>query len=105
MLTAQVVETSVTVNNNSPIQDYVHPDDQIQPTFDIYYYYYYCEVYEIIQFWTAVEMNVKNDHRSKFSNLVNLSNWKEEAWKKKSGFQRASNRWKWRMIIAVNFPI
>ena len=28
MTTAQVVETSVTVNNNSPIQDYVHPDDQ-----------------------------------------------------------------------------
>ena len=27
MTTAQVVETSVTVNNNSPIQDYVYPDD------------------------------------------------------------------------------
>ena len=33
MTTAQVVETSVTVNNNSPILDYVHPDDQTQPTF------------------------------------------------------------------------
>ena len=33
MTTAQVVETSVTVNNNSPIQDYVHQDDQTQPTF------------------------------------------------------------------------
>ena len=32
MTTAQVVETSVTVNNNSPIQDYVHTDDQTQPT-------------------------------------------------------------------------
>ena len=32
MTTAQVVETSVTVNNNSPIQDYVHPDDQTQPS-------------------------------------------------------------------------
>ena len=31
MTTAQVIETSVTVNNNSPIQDYVHPDDQTQP--------------------------------------------------------------------------
>ena len=31
MTTAQVVETSFTVNNNSPIQDYVHPDDQSQP--------------------------------------------------------------------------
>ena len=28
--TAQVVETSVTVNNNSPIQDYVHPNDRTQ---------------------------------------------------------------------------
>ena len=36
MTTAQVVETSVTVNNNIPIQDYVHPDDQTQPTFDNY---------------------------------------------------------------------
>ena len=35
MTTAQVVETSDTVNN-SPIQDYVHPDDQTQPTFDYY---------------------------------------------------------------------
>ena len=35
MTTAQDVETSVTVNNNSPIQDYVHPDDQTQPTFEM----------------------------------------------------------------------
>ena len=35
MATAQVVETSVTVNNNSPIQDYVHPDDQTHPTFEM----------------------------------------------------------------------
>ena len=35
MTTAQVVETSVTVNDNSPIQDYVHPDDETQPTFDL----------------------------------------------------------------------
>ena len=33
MTTAQVVRTSVTVNNNSLIQDYVHPNDQTQPTF------------------------------------------------------------------------
>ena len=30
MTTAQVVEMSVTVNNNSPIQDYIHPDDETQ---------------------------------------------------------------------------
>ena len=35
MTTAQVVETSVAVNNNSPIQDYVHSDDQTQPTFEM----------------------------------------------------------------------
>ena len=35
MTTAQVVETSVTLNNNSPIQDYVHQDDQTQPTFEM----------------------------------------------------------------------
>ena len=35
MTTTQVVETSVTVNNNIPIQDYVHPDDQTQPTFEL----------------------------------------------------------------------
>ena len=35
MTTAQVVETSVPVNNNSPIQDYIHPDDQTQRTFEM----------------------------------------------------------------------
>ena len=35
MTTAQIVETSVTVNNNSPIQDYIHPDDQTEPTFEM----------------------------------------------------------------------
>ena len=41
MTTAQVVEKSVTVNNNSPIQDYFHPDDQTQPTLE-------CHNFEII---------------------------------------------------------
>ena len=35
MTTAQVVEMSVTVNNNSPIQNYVHPDDHPQPTHEM----------------------------------------------------------------------
>ena len=35
MTTAQVVETSVTVNNNSPIQDYVHLDNQTQAIFEM----------------------------------------------------------------------
>ena len=32
MTTTQVVKTSVIVNNNRPIQDYVHPDDHTQLT-------------------------------------------------------------------------
>ena len=35
MTTAQVVEASDTVNNNSPIQDYVHLDDQTQLTYEM----------------------------------------------------------------------
>ena len=34
MTTTQVVETSVTVNN-SPIQDYVQPDDHAHPTYEM----------------------------------------------------------------------
>ena len=34
MTTAQVVETSVTVNN-SPFQDYFHPDDHVQSTYEM----------------------------------------------------------------------
>ena len=33
--TARAVETSVTVNENSPIQNYVHPDDHTQSTNEI----------------------------------------------------------------------
>ena len=35
MTTSQVVETSVTVNNNGPIQDYIHLDDHTQPTYEM----------------------------------------------------------------------
>ena len=35
MTTAQVVKTSDTVNNNSPIQDYVHLDNHTQRTYEI----------------------------------------------------------------------
>ena len=31
--TTRLVQTSVTVNN-SPIQDYFHPDDHAQPTYE-----------------------------------------------------------------------
>ena len=32
--TTQLVQTSVTVNN-SPIQDYFHPDNHAQPTYEM----------------------------------------------------------------------
>ena len=55
MTTAQVVETSVTVNNNCPIQDYVLPDDQTQPTFELFYYLFkifpkFSQIYLLVDF-------------------------------------------------------
>ena len=35
MATAQVVEASDTVNNNSPIQDYIHLEDHTQTTYEM----------------------------------------------------------------------
>ena len=35
MTTAHFVETAVTVNNNSPIQDYAHPDDYASSTHEM----------------------------------------------------------------------
>ena len=35
MTNAQVVETSATINNKSPIQDYIHLDDHTQPTYEM----------------------------------------------------------------------
>ena len=35
MTTAQVVKTSLTVNNNCLIQDYVHLKDHSQPTYEM----------------------------------------------------------------------
>ena len=53
MTTAQVVEMSVTVNN-SPIQDYVHPDNHTQPTYFVgkhpifFCQYFDCNKYKIL---------------------------------------------------------
>ena len=60
MTTAQVVETSVTVNNNSSIQDYVHPDDQTQATF--VFFLFACVLFFLIliqppwNFYTLLEI-------------------------------------------------
>ena len=36
MTTARVVETSVVINNNSPIQEIIHLDNHTQPTYKYY---------------------------------------------------------------------
>ena len=46
LTTSQDVETSVTVNNNSGNQDYVHPDNQTQRTFE--YFNFMVSFYEDI---------------------------------------------------------
>ena len=54
MTTVLVVETSVTVNNNSPlIQDYVHPDDQTQPTFEMTPGFKPFTVLNLVMYWVA----------------------------------------------------
>ena len=55
LTTAQVVEASLTVNKNSVIQEYVHPDDQTQPTFE--YFHNKVSFYEdIVQLFLALKI-------------------------------------------------
>ena len=45
MTTAQVVEMSVTVNNNSPIPNYIHPEDHPQPSYEmIFTFAFLCQL-------------------------------------------------------------
>ena len=72
MTTAQVVETSVTVNNNSPIQDYVHPDDQTQPTFikhSFVHFYFYAHESCFIQFGRIIVHETEQQADNLFSFL------------------------------------
>ena len=57
MTTAQVFETSVTVNNNRPIQDYVHPEDQTQPTFEMAPRFKYFTILNSVSLATDTEVN------------------------------------------------
>ena len=63
MTTVQVVETSVTVNNNSPIQEYVHPDDQTQTTFEIKDY---IDIRKFCPFIINVLENIANNQTGDF---------------------------------------
>ena len=56
MTTAQVVETSVTVNNNSPFQNYVHPDAQTQLTFFILNLLFFFAVLVTVAFVVAYKL-------------------------------------------------
>ena len=66
----RVVETSVTVNNNSPIQDYVHPDDQTQPII-------------LFLFETGTEVSVCNSCKPDLSNLFSRKEREFEIFKAK----------------------
>ena len=50
MTTAEAVKTSVPVNNNSSIQDYVHPYDQTQPTFQPYWVQTFSQKFVAVHF-------------------------------------------------------
>ena len=57
LTTAQVVEASLTVNKNSVIQEYVHPDDQTQPTFE--YFHNKVSFYEdIVRLFLALKITL-----------------------------------------------
>ena len=60
MTTAQVVETSITNYNNSPIQDYIHPDDHTQPT------YAYEQVANGLSYFGLVELMVQYFSQSRY---------------------------------------
>ena len=61
--TAQVVETSVTVNNNSPIPDYVHPDDQTQPTYEMTPGFGPFTIKDYVRHWTFILWSVATDDK------------------------------------------
>ena len=56
MTTAQVVETSV-IANNSPIQDYVHPDDHVPSTYKHFFFSIIVKVIINCHFMTETPVN------------------------------------------------
>ena len=67
---AQVVEMSVTVNNNSPIQEYVHRDNQTQPTLEMTPGFRPFTV--LITVWLMLIMNKIQPHLKKNMLKMNL---------------------------------
>ena len=65
MTTAQVVETSVTVNNSS-IQDHVHPDDHTQPNYKtkLTFYPFFGTPFHLGN-WLALIININHDFNQK----------------------------------------
>ena len=66
MSTAQVVETSVTVNNNSPIPDYVRPDDQTQPTYEMTPGFKPFTIKDYVRHWTFILWSVATDDKDAY---------------------------------------
>ena len=75
MTTTQVVETSVTVNNNSPIQDYVHPDDQTRPTFEMTPGFKPFKLSNNFSKWYMVSMIPMNTSRYKRVHSAGYETW------------------------------
>ena len=72
MNNALVVETSVTVNNNSPIQGFVYPGENTQPTYDMTpgieknrIIYLMSKTREVFAQSSEPEANVKNAQQTK----------------------------------------
>ena len=68
MTTAEVAEMSVTVNNNSPIQDYVDLDDHAQPTYEMTPCSNLSQKYQYIIFFFCLSFYFYCKNRSLLSN-------------------------------------
>ena len=67
MTSAQVVETSVIVNNNSSFQNYAKPDDHTQPTTDTAGF----KTFSVILFSLKMEPYILVSLESLFANIYN----------------------------------
>ena len=76
MTTAHVVETSVTVNYNSPIQDYVHLDDHTQPTYEMTSGFKILTVFILCCSNSSRASPLKDNTRSRIV-LIKKINWRD----------------------------
>ena len=58
MISVQVVETSVIINDNSPLQNYTHPNDQftLSHVFVFVFHYFFTFVYDSLASFISILM-------------------------------------------------